>query len=95
MLSARRSLFSLTLLAMACAGPLAAQTVPTDAGQMRLSLSRHRQDGGAGGGQRLQPPRGAPGGRSLLPDVRRGMGLSRERIAQSLGSGVIVAARTG
>ena len=86
---ARRLLISLALLAMASAGPLAAQTVPADAAQMRLSFSPIVKTAGPAvvNVYSHQIVRQAA---DPFFQMFGGMGLSRERIAQSLGSGVIV-----
>ena len=86
---ARRLLISLALLAMASAGPLAAQTVPSDTAQMRLSFSPIVKTAGPAvvNVYSHQIVRQAA---DPFFQMFGGMGLSRERIAQSLGSGVIV-----
>jgi Do/DeqQ family serine protease len=87
---ARRLLISLALLAMASAGPLAAQSVPTDAGQMRLSFAPIVRKAGPAVvnvySRRVVRQQVDP----FFQMFGGGMGLSRDRIAQSLGSGVIV-----
>ncbi|HLI66709.1 MAG TPA: Do family serine endopeptidase [Caulobacteraceae bacterium] len=78
------------LLSLAFAAPLAAQTVPTDAAQMRLSFAPVVR--------KVSPAVVNVYSRRLVRQTidpffqmfGNGMGLSRERIAQSLGSGVIV-----
>ena len=88
----RQWLLPLICLTLALASPLAAQTVPTDAAQMRLSFApvvRKAAPAVVNVYSRVVERQSAD---PFFQMFGGGLGLSRERIAQSLGSGVIVRA---
>ncbi len=88
----RRLPIAFLCLAWLAAAPVAAQTVPTDVAQMRLSFAPIVKTAGPAVvnvySRRVVRQSVDP----FFQMFGGGMGLSRERIAQSLGSGVIVRA---
>jgi Do/DeqQ family serine protease len=89
-MSGPRLLIPLIFAALAVASPLRAQSVPTDAAQVRLSFApvvRKAAPAVVNVYSRVVERQAAD---PFFQMFGGGLGLSRERIAQSLGSGVIV-----